>query len=164
MVREESAAGVGMIRRIHEAAFARPDEADLVDRLRSDGAILLSLVAERNGEPVGSIVFSRMAIETPEGSVEAVALAPLAVIPEHQRIGIGTELVRRGLEVLRARGERIVFVLGHPEYYPRFGFSSALARAIESPFPRPAFMALELVPGALDGVRGGVRYPPAFGL
>jgi putative acetyltransferase len=93
-----------------------------------------------------------------------VALAPLAVVPRHQRLGVGGRLIQHGLSWLRGRGEHIVLVLGHPEYYPRFGFSSERARALESPFPAEAFMALELLPGALDGVRGRVRYPNAFGL
>ncbi|MFN7925822.1 MAG: N-acetyltransferase [Bryobacteraceae bacterium] len=164
MIREETSVIHSAIRQIHEAAFKRADEADLVDRLRANGAILLSLVAELEGEAAGSVIFSRMTIETPSACIDAVALAPVAVLPEHQRTGVGSELIRSGLDILRQRGERIVIVLGHPEYYPRFGFSVEAAAALDSPFPRHAFMALELVPGALDGVRGRVRYPPAFGL
>ena len=88
----------------------------------------------------------------------------MAVMPEQQRRGIGGQMIRHGLDWLRGRGERIVLVLGHPEYYPRFGFSSDRAHALASPFPPEAFMALELSPGALDGIRGTVRYPEAFGL
>jgi len=105
-----------------------------------------------------------MTIETPLGSIAAVSLAPMAVLPERQGQQIGSELVRRGLAELRARGERIVIVLGHEHYYPRFGFSSEMARSLQSPFPPDAFMALELVEGALAGIRGVVRYPAAFGL
>ena len=110
------------------------------------------------------ILFSRMSVETSEGPVAAAALAPIAVLPELQRRGIGGELIRYGLDLLRARGERIVIVLGDPDYYPRFGFSRDKARPLESPFPPEAYMALELQPGALDGVRGRVRYAAAFGL
>jgi putative acetyltransferase len=152
------------IHRVNEAAFGVRDEADLVDRLRLEGAVLASFVAESEGEIVGHILFSRILIETPNGSIAAVALAPMAVLPEQQRRGIGGQLIRHGLDWLRGRGEAIVLVVGHPSYYPRFGFSSDRARAIASPFSLEAFMALELVPAALDGIRGEVRYPQAFGL
>lgn len=152
------------IRRVNEAAFGRPDEADLIDALRAEGAVLLSLVAEADGQIAGHILFSRMSIETPQESVPAVSLAPMAVPPEFQRRNIGSELVRHGLAQLRQQGERIVIVLGHEHYYPRFGFSSERARRLASPFPPEAFMALELAEGALDSVHGRVRYATAFGL
>jgi putative acetyltransferase len=88
----------------------------------------------------------------------------MAVLPDHQRRQVGSQLVRRGLTSLRERGERIVLVLGHKEYYPRFGFTSGKARYLASPFPPEAFMALELADGALEGIRGTVKYPSAFGL
>ena len=88
----------------------------------------------------------------------------MAVLPEFQRQGFGTALVRRGVESCKERGHRIVIVLGHLHYYPRFGFSAALAARLESPFSGEAFMALELVPGAMAGVSGNVVYTPPFGL
>lgn len=90
----------------------------------------------------------------------------MAVLPEQQRQGVGGQLIliRSGLDWLRGRGEHVVIVLGHPEYYARFGFSSDRARSLASPFPAEAFMALELSPGALDGIQSRVRYPEAFGL
>ena len=94
----------------------------------------------------------------------AVSLAPLAVLPDHQGRQVGSQLVRHGLAKLRDGGERIVIVLGHTEYYPRFGFSREKARYLASPFPPEAFMALELSEGALAGVHGAVQYSPAFGL
>jgi putative acetyltransferase len=152
------------IRRVNEAAFGRPDEAGLVDALRADGAVLLLLIAEVDGQIAGHILFSRMTIETPQATLPAVSLAPMAVLPERQRTNIGSQLVRHGLDQLRRQGERIVIVLGHEHYYPRFGFSTEKARYLSSPFPPEAFMALELVEGALVGVRGTVRYAAAFGL
>lgn len=157
-----------LVHAIQEAAFARADEADLVDALCCEGVVLVSLVAEllKQGKTlaVGHILFTRMGIESVSGVVPAVALAPVAVLPEHQGQGIGSRLIRYGLETLARQGERIVLVLGHPEYYQRFGFSPAKARHLESPFPPDAYMALELAPGALDGIEGKVRYPAAFGL
>jgi putative acetyltransferase len=159
-VRPEAPADRDAIHAVNEAAFGQPDEATLVDRLRDDGAILLSLVAEIDSEIAGHILFTRMFA----ADVPAVALAPVAVAPAHQNHGAGSALIRAGLELLRDFGERIVIVVGHADYYRRFGFSTELARDLESPFPRDVFMALELIPGALDGVRGPVRYAAAFGI
>jgi putative acetyltransferase len=164
LVRNEKPEDRTAIRLVNEEAFCRPDEADLVDRLREQGAVLASLVTEVEGLIVGHILFSRMSIETTNQSVPAVALAPLAVMPKFQRQGIGTMLTAHGLDWLRAQKEQMVFVLGHSDYYPRFGFSTDKARFIESPFNPESFMALELKPHALEGIRGRVLYPAAFGL
>lgn len=164
IIRAERDGDHAAIRAVNEAAFGTREEADLVEALRADGAVLLSLVAEIDAHIVGHVLFGRMAIETGEGVVPAVALAPMAVVPGHQRRGVGSQLVRAGLDAMRGLGERIVIVVGHPGYYPRFGFSSDAARSLDGPFSREAFMALELEPGALDGVHGRVRYPAAFGI
>jgi putative acetyltransferase len=167
-IRHEQSSDREQVRKVNEAAFGRSDEADLIDRLRAEGAILLSLVAEYVAEPdreiIGHILFSRMMVDTKQGPVAAVSLAPMAVLPRQQGQTVGSQLVRRGLAELRDRGERIVIVLGHKDYYPRFGFSPEKARYLTSPFPPEAFMALELSDGALAGVHGAVRYSPAFGL
>jgi putative acetyltransferase len=152
------------IRSVNEAAFGGSEEADLVDKLRGDEHALLSLVAECERGVVGHILCSRMWIKTTCGLVPAVALAPVAVLPEYQHKGIGQRLIEHGLDVLRNQGERIVIVVGHPDYYPRFGFSTCKAALLEGPFPREAFMAMELSSGALAGVQGPVIYPPAFGI
>lgn len=164
IVRDEQPYDRKQVRMVNEGAFGRPDEADLVDRLRAEGAVLLSLLAEVENQIIGHLLFSRMTVETAQGPVAAISLAPLAVLPEHQGRGVGSRLVRTGLAMLRDRGERIVIVLGHEEYYPRFGFSTEKARYLVSPFPPESFMALELWDGALAGIQGAVRYPSAFGL
>jgi putative acetyltransferase len=163
-IRAEATMDSAMIRQVNEAAFNGVEEADLVESLRRDDLVLLSLVADLDGRIVGHILFSRMSIDTQSGRLDAVALAPMAVLPEYQRRGIGGRLIRRGLDDLRRLREQIVIVVGHPEYYPRFGFSAAQARSLESPFPSDAFMTFELRAGALEGVGGRVRYPAAFGL
>ena len=164
LVRSERPEDRAAIRFVNEQAFGRRDEADLVDQLRDQGDVLASFVAEVDGEIVGHIFFSRMSIQTIEKSVPAVALAPLAVLPKMQRQSVGAQLVVHGLNWLRRGTERIVLVLGHPDYYRRFGFSPDKARFLESPFNAEAFMALELKPNALENVCGKVRYPDAFGL
>ena len=164
VIRSENTGDRSTVRSVNEAAFARPDEADLVERLWSEGVVLVSLVAEVRRQIVGHILFSRMSIDTARASIPAVALAPMAVLPEYQRRAIGGQLIRGGLDLLRGQGEHVVLVLGHRDYYPRFGFSAEKARSLESPFPPNAFMAMELIPDALDGVCGKVRYPVAFGL
>jgi putative acetyltransferase len=153
------------VRNVHRLAFGREDEARLVDALRAGGFVRLSRVAERGGQVVGHILFSDLPILTQAGTVRALALAPLAVLPSLQRQGMGARLVREGLRACAAAGHRIVVVLGHADYYPRFGFSARLAEPLQSPFSgRESFMAMELVQGALAGVAGEVRYPPPFGL
>jgi putative acetyltransferase len=161
-IRDEQPHDREQVRLVNEAAFGRPDEADLIDKLREEGAVLASFVAEVDGQIVGHILFSRMTVETTLGPVAAVSLAPMAVLPSHQGREVGSRLVRHGLTELRAQGEQIVIVLGHEHYYPRFGFSPEKARDLASPFPPEAFMALELEDGALNGIHGKVRYAAAF--
>ena len=162
LIREEDPGDSDAIRKLNQMAFHGDQEAQLVDRLRNDGAVVVSLVAVEGGNIVGHILFSDLLIETEQAVLHAVSLAPMAVAPRSQRRGIGSALVRRGLELCRERGKSIVVVLGHPAYYPRFGFSAELAKNLRGPYSGDAWMALELVPGALDGVNGTVRYPRAF--
>jgi putative acetyltransferase len=162
-IRDETTADREAIREVNRRAFGGEAEAWLVDRLRDDGLVVASLVAVDAGSIVGHVLFSDLPIETPVGVVPAAALAPLAVVPERQRQGIGSALVRRGLGVCRERGRAAVVVLGHPGYYPRFGFAADLARSLRAPYAGEAFMALELEPGSLAG-GGIVRYPDAFSL
>jgi putative acetyltransferase len=166
-VRREAHADRAAVRRVNEEAFAGAEEAAIVDALRDAGAATLSLVAVIAGEVVGHILFSPVTIDGRAGDAargagcpRCVGLAPMAVLPAHQRMGVGSALVRAGLAELRAGG---VVVVGHPTYYPRFGFvrASLLGLRWEHDCPDEAFMALELVPGKLG--RGVVRYRPELG-
>jgi len=151
-----------LLRVLHTRAFGGPDEATLVDLLRDHQDVVASLVAEVDGRLAGHILFSRLTIDTPADRIRAAALAPLGVDPDFQRQGVGSALMREGLRACRDAGESIVIVVGHPAYYRRFGFSAPLASRLRSRYNGEAFMALELRPGALDGVEGDVRYPAAF--
>ena len=154
LVRPERPEDLARIRYVNEQAFGRPAEARLVEALRSGGKVLISLVAEaeRDGQIAGHILFSPVHIVGEKQSFAAAGLGPLAVLPALQRRGIGSLLVKCGLEHLRKAGsDRIagsVVVLGHPGYYPRFGFVPASRFGIRSEFdvPDEVFMALELQP------------------
>jgi putative acetyltransferase len=164
IIRPETALDHEAIGRVHTLAFGQEDEARLVDALRREEYARLSLVAEYDGEIVGHILFSYLPIITASRLLPALALAPMAVLPGHQRRGIGSELVRRGMELCREQGYRIAIVVGHPGFYPRFGFSAEMARPLRSPFTGEIWMAAELAPGALEGVSGRVEYPAPFGI
>jgi predicted N-acetyltransferase YhbS len=164
VVRTETPEDLEVIHEVNLRAFGQEHEARLVDALRDSGYARLSLVAEEGGRVVGHILFSDLPIITQAGTLHALALAPMAVIPERQRQGIGSRLVREGLRDCAEAGHRVVVVLGHADYYPRYGFSARLAEPLKAPFSGPSFMALELIPDALAGITGEVRYPPPFGL
>lgn len=161
-LRAERSADVDAIRSVVDAAFGQAEEGKLVDALRAGGFLRSSLVAVDRDKVVGHVLFSAMKIVTPTGPIDALALAPVAVVPDWQNQGIGSALIRRGLDDCRAQGHRIVLVVGHAAYYPRFGFSAELARQLDSPYAGDSFMALELVDRALENVRGSVEYAPPF--
>lgn len=152
------------IRRVHAEAFGQPDEADLVDALRAAGALRVALVAVEAGAIVGHVAFSPVVIRGGAGVINALGLAPLAVLPAWQRRGIGSRLVRAGLAACGKTPYALVFVLGAPRFYGRFGFKPAepLGLTWEHGGPPDAFMVQALRRGALDGVRGGVVYRPEF--
>lgn len=156
LIREEQASDYGSLREIVEAAFARRDEANLVDRLRRDGDAVISLVAVEGHKPVGHVMFSRMA-----APFRALGLAPLAVLPERQRNGIGGALVREGIERARSQGWKGIFVVGDPGYYSRFGFDPGLTAGFVSPYAGPYLMALALG-SALPTTTGRICHAPAF--
>ncbi len=160
MIRHATPADHAVIGDINIAAFGKPDEAELVARLRADGDKVFELVAEEDGVVVGHIFYSRLWAD----SVNLyAALAPMAVRPDRQKDGIGGQLIRASLVTAREFGAHAVIVLGHPAYYPKFGFSAEAARAVKAPYAgSPAFMALEIEPGAL-AQPVTVAYPKAFG-
>lgn len=150
------------VRETNEQAFGTPTEAMLVDRLRGSPESI-SLVATIGDRVVGHILFTPISIE-PAVQVRVAGLAPMAVRPENQRSGIGSQMVRAGLDHCRQHGYAAVVVVGHPELYPRFGFTRASTRGLTCEFPvrDEVFMAVELNTGALADVRGLVRYRPEF--
>jgi putative acetyltransferase len=162
ILREERPADRAAIFDVVDRAFGQDAEARLVDKLREGGHVQLSLVAASDGKIVGHILYSELQVIAAAGATPALALAPLAVVPERQSQGIGSALIRRSLDLCREQGHKIVIVLGHQHYYPRFGFSPELAKPLQSPYAGDSFMALELIPGALAGVQGRVEYAPPF--
>jgi putative acetyltransferase len=143
---------------LNDAAFGGPDEARITRQLQADGDSLVSLVADTKGGIVGHIEFFRVLID---GQPIGAGLGPMSAQPGRQRGGIGSYLIRTGLEELDTLGETIVFVLGHADYYPRFGFDEETARPFKAPWSGPHFMAQRLAP---DGpAPGTLIYPRAFG-
>lgn len=162
-IREETAGDRDAVRTINEAAFGGMAEANLVVALYAGGDALFGLVAESTDEVFGHILFSRLPIVLASGEVtEAASLAPLAVSPHWQRRGVGSLLVREGLECCREREVPSVVVLGDPAFYTRFGFSAKLANGLQSPWSGPHLMALELTPGSLRNGQGVAQYPAPF--
>jgi putative acetyltransferase len=164
-IRREELRDAGGVARLHELAFGRSEEGALVAALRRGGAATLGLVAEAaDGEVVGHVLFSPVVIDRVAGPRVAIGLAPLAVVPGEQGKGIGSRLVREGLAELLRLGHDAVVVVGHPAYYPRFGFvrASLFGLRWEVEGHEDSFMAVELRPGALRQGGGIVRYRPEF--
>lgn len=161
--RPERTDDAAAIRRVNERAFGAPAEADLVDRLRAAGKSVVSLVAVQGDVVVGHILFSPISVTHAPASFRGVGLAPMSVLPEFQRTGIGSQLVLDGLEACRRAGYDAVVVLGHTGFYPRFGFVKAEDHRLDNEYEASdAFMVLELESGALKGVSGLVKFAPEF--
>jgi putative acetyltransferase len=164
-IREEQPGDLPAIRVVHERAFDQSAEANIVEKVRANCSDVLSLVALRGGQVVGHILFSPATVEADGETVEGMGLAPMAVLPACQREGIGSALVRRGLEILAERCCPFVIVLGHPEYYPRFGFERACAFGLRSQWegaPDEAFMAVFLDETWRAKASGIARYREEF--
>ena len=159
-IRFEQPGDIEKIREVHLQAFETETEANLVDVLRKADVELISLVAEENGEVIGHILFSTVVL----GDLKIMGLAPMAVLPDRQNKGVGTKLVKAGLQNCEKAGYEAVVVLGHAGYYPRFGFVPSVNFGIKSEYdvPPEVFMVKELREGALKGVAGTVKYHPAF--
>jgi putative acetyltransferase len=162
-IRPETEADFSYVFQVNALAFGADGESRLVEKLRAKPHI--SLVAVDNGEVVGHIFFSGIFIEGDNGGVsDTTGLAPMSVLPEYQNRGIGSRLVRAGLKACAKEGRDAVFVLGHTNYYPKFGFEIARGKGFTCQFevPDEYFMVLELVPGALSEKSGKVTYPVEF--
>jgi putative acetyltransferase len=166
IVRAEKKEDLEAIHRINELAFGQPNEANLVDALRANASPFISLVAIVDEQVIGHISFSPVTIESESetGNFAAIGLAPMAVLPQHQNQGIGSNLVRKGLRECQRLGHDVVVVLGHPNYYPRFGFAPASLKGLRSEYDvrDEVFMVTELREGALGGRRGLVKYHAEF--
>lgn len=163
MIRPESSDDHDAVRRINKEAFDSDAEARLVDELREQADPIVSLVEVKDDEVVGHILFSPVTMDArPE--LRLMGLAPMAVTAGKQRSGIGSRLVEAGLEECRRLSVDAVVVLGHPEYYPRFGFVPSTQFGFKSEYdvPDEVFMAMELNAGALEGATGPVQYHPVF--
>lgn len=163
-VRTEKPEDIAVIHQINAQAFGSPAEANLVDALRRNGKAVFSFVAEDNGRLVGHILFSEVVIESEEGQISGIGLAPMAVSPERQNEGIGSRLVEHGLKACREAGQPFVVVLGHSEFYPRFGFVPASRFGIRSEYDvrDEVFMILELQEGSLADFAGIAKYQSEF--
>jgi putative acetyltransferase len=164
-IREEKPEDVPGIRRVNELAFGQPGEADLVDKLRDACDRLVSLVAVEGDEIIGHILFSPAVVESEKGVITGMGLAPMAVLPKHQQQGIGFALVERGLSMMRELSCPFVVVLGHPEYYPRFGFTPASTCDLKCQWegvPDEAFMVIIFDQDVMKDIRGVARYRDEF--
>ncbi len=152
------------IRSIHCKAFETETEANLVDALRESGISLISLVAEEGDTLVGHILFSPVSLAGREHAPSIAGLAPMAVLPGWQKKGIGSLLVEEGLKRCREADYEVVILVGHPEYYPRFGFVPSAHYQIKSEYdlPEDVFMVKELKKDALKGVSGTIKYHRIF--
>ena len=159
-IREECAGDVAAIRELNRLAFGQDQEGNIVDALRANGAVTLSLVATLNGRVLGHVLYSPLTVN----EVEGAALGPMAVSPEHQRQGIGSKLVEAGNERLKQSGVPFVVVVGHPSFYPRFGFRPASTHGItcEWELPDDVFMVSILDDSKVANISGVARYRPEF--
>lgn len=164
-IRKEEEKDYKKVYEVHRLAFQRENESKLIEKIRKGENFVpeLSLVAEIGNEIVGHILFSKIKI-IGNSVFESLALAPMAVIPKFQKQGIGGKLIKKGFEKAKRLGFDSIIVLGHKEYYPKFGFQRASKWSIKCPFevPDEVFMAIELTKKALERKAGTVKYPEEF--
>jgi putative acetyltransferase len=163
-IRPERSGDRAGVYEVEHQAFNRLDEARLVDALRANNRVTVSLVAVQGSRVVGHVLFSPAVVVSATGKAPAVALGPVAVLPDLQGQGIGSQLISAGLQACRDAGHQRVIVLGHAAYYPRFGFVPASTFGVTSQLdvPDDVFMALALVPDGWTGISGQARYAPEF--
>lgn len=165
-IRPETPEDYQNIYKVNKLAFDGEFEARLVTKLRKTSGFIpdLSLVAIKDNKIVGHILFSKVNISTKTGKIPALALAPMAVLPKYQKEGVGSSLVKEGLKKCKKLGYKIIVLVGHPDYYPRFGFTLAKEKGLKLQFDAPdnAFMVYQTVPNSLDGISGTIQYPPEF--
>ena len=159
-IREERPDDIVAIRDVNNRAFAQTQEANIVDALRSSGTVLLSLVATLDGQVVGHILYSPATV----GDVAGAALGPMAVVPQHQREGIGSRLVEAGNQRIKDAGWPFIIVLGHTHFYPRFGFRAASTHGVTCDWdvPDDAFMLQVLDETRMRSVTGRAKYRDEF--
>lgn len=166
IIRSEKPEDYQKIYEINKIAFGTEIEARLVNNLRKTEGFIpeLSLVAENDGEVVGYILFSPIHIKADSKIVPILTLAPMAVLSDYQKKGIGSLLIKEGIKKCKELGHKIIVLVGHADYYPRFGFVKASAKGLKLPFdvPDEAFMVYEIIPNSLAGITGTVEYPPEF--
>ncbi len=164
IIREETNKDINAVRDLTIAAFGQQNEADLIDTLRSKAEHYVSLVAEQNKQVIGHILFTPVTLTENPAGISIAGLAPMAVSPEWQKSGIGSQLVDTGLLACIEAGYKAVVVLGHPAFYPKFGFKPSVGFSIKSEYevPDEVFMAKELIPGSLSGASGVIAYHSAF--
>src|SRR5436853_3912475 len=160
-IREERPNDVAAVRDLNRRAFGQDQESNIVDALRANGAALLSLVATLNGQVVGHIMYSPLSID---GKFEGAALGPMAVLPQCQRRGIGSRLIEAGNRKLKDDGCPFIIVVGHADYYPRFGFKPASEHGIKCEWDVPdnVFMVLILDQAKMEGVSALATYRHEF--
>lgn len=166
IVRQEKLEDYQTIYDLNKKAFDGEVEARLVNNLRKTKGFIpeLSLVAEKNGKVVGHILFSVIHINTDTDQIPVLALAPMAVLPGNQKQGIGSLLIKEGLKKCKELRHKVVVLIGHADYYPRFGFVKASSKGLRLPFDAPdeAFMVYEIIPNSLTSISGTIEYPPEF--
>ena len=160
-IRDERPHDVAAVREVHKRAFGQEQESNIVDALRTNRTALFSLVATMDDGVVGHIIYSPVTVA---GNVKGAALGPMAVLPEHQRQGIGTRLIEVGNRKIKEAGYPFIIVVGHAEFYARFGFGPASDYAIKCEWdvPDEAFMVLVLDPAKLRGISGLAKYRHEF--